>query len=451
MIISTETICKAFNFDKTKHLDKTTINIVGCIHKSKKHTAENEKRGGKKNHALNFFQAQVMKALKTSFRSSYKIVYDFGAPEPGEPYGVFNHLKNRSSDFAMCLKIHSMLHNYPASYHILYNYYTILSNNQGYLTPLEKIYNYYDVLMISATIILSLITYSVIWYRRKPRDFSFAAFEILRLWTSNSLNTKIESLAMRLFFFVIFLYFLIIQATFQGHLVEFLTKTELRKNADSLADLESATYEKIYITKRSKPMIRNNSILVSKSHVTDFATCLTAVSTDRASICIGDYSVILRNLREFNWSKKTLQNLYLSKSSLRNNYALYATRHDWPLKQRFDKFLMSLEDSGVSQKLSTNLTAYLESLMSAPKYDTNFRPITLDSLSFIFHFWIIGVLCSIFSFIVEKFVFNRNLNRKIKNNNHNRENVIKKIPSVRNEIITFRFLRKIPHSMMRNA
>ncbi|XP_074095868.1 uncharacterized protein LOC141525326 isoform X2 [Cotesia typhae] len=238
-------ICTGFSFDRTKYLDKGALNIALCIPLSKSHSLPNLSQ---ENHNLLYthFEGDMFKLLKKGLKIPLKFDYDLEPfDDPSKPGGVFVRLKNKTSDVAMCLAVHELIFDFVPSHQIIYSGFTIFSKNRGLRNPLEKIYNFYGPLMITATIIISAITYFVIWYINKLQGHWFAIFEILRLWTLTSLHSKIDSLALRIFFGVIFIYFLIVQATFSGHLSKFLTNPELRPNAETLEDLKSSSYGKV--------------------------------------------------------------------------------------------------------------------------------------------------------------------------------------------------------------
>ncbi|XP_057325264.1 uncharacterized protein LOC130667601 [Microplitis mediator] len=441
-----ENICKGFNFDRTKYLDRTTVNAAFCITENKTHLFKNT-TDKSKFYKFSSYDSRITSAIKTALKVSLKYDYDLRISGilTSKLYGVYILLEKKTSDVVLCSGTQPYLLGFPGSYQISYSGFTIFSRNRGFKTPLEKMYKFYGPLMIAATIIISTITYFVIWYVNKPRGHSFAVFEILRLWTSNSLYTKIDTLALRIFFFVIFLYFLILQATFQGHLSKFLTNPELRDNAESLPDLRSSFYEKIYITRSSELFITDYKILKSKSKSTSFSKCMDAVLHEKSSVCISNHLAIMLYLDKLHLSKDYLQKFYLSPNFLRNTYYIFTTRHDWPLKQKFDYVLQRLENTGILQKINNNLTAHLESSLFYAQLEPEFRPIDLESLLFIFYFLIFGLSAATFCFILEKYNFARNKKiiidqknqKKLVNKNNrrrkNRKRIVKKnITAVQN-------------------
>ncbi|CAG5075178.1 Protein of unknown function [Cotesia congregata] len=135
------------------------------------------------------------------------------------------------------------------SYPIQYFHDVIVTSNRGLMSPLEKMFEFYGWVTIIATIIILSVTFLVI-YQSNNHRISFALLECLRLIIGYNLNTRINNDNMRVFFSVIFLYFLIIQATFSGHLATFLTKPVHRRNVETLDDLKDPHYQYIFLPRR---------------------------------------------------------------------------------------------------------------------------------------------------------------------------------------------------------
>lgn len=392
MKLLTENICKGLHFDRTKYLDRAVLNFALCIPSSQVNSLP---KLTEKNHHLIYshFKEDIFKMLKIGLKVSLNYNYDL---EPfndmSKPNGVCNLLLNKTSDVAVCLFHQQFMFDFLPSHQIIYTGFSIFSKNRGFYTPLEKIYNFYGLLMIIATIIISTIIYLIIWYVNKSKSHWFAIFEILRLWTSTSIYTKIDTLALRIFFGVIFIYFLIIQATFSGHLSKFLTNPELRYNAEKLEDLYSSRYEKVYVTQSSKYFVAKDEILKSKSTFTTVFEGIDAVLKSESNALISIYMGLLVVFKRMNLSSDVLRNYYLSNKFIRNNYFIYALRHDWPLTKKFNRFLILLEDTGNLLKLNNDLISDLESLLIPIKIYPEFKPIDIESILFIFYFLGIGYI-----------------------------------------------------------
>lgn len=413
-MLLTDKICEGFNFDRTKHLDRVTINIACCVPENKATLLINS-TDKSKHYKFSDYELHLISSFQIAFNTT--ISFEYGSTDAdanSKPHDLYNLLDNKTSDFLLCYKSHNHLFGFSASYTVIYTGFSIFSHNLGYCTPLEKIYKFYGPVMIAATIIFSTLTYFIIWYVSNPRRHSFAVFEIIRLWTCTSLYTKMDTLALRIFFSVIFIYFLILQATFQGHLSKFLTKSELRANAKALADLKSSYYQEIYVTKVTKLFLEDDIVLKTKSHVTTIPNCIDSVLNSTSAACIMNYLGFLQHFQRKNLSKEVLKNFYLPKTFLRNSYLIFVTRNDWPLKKRFDHIIMILENTGNLMMLNNNLTSRLEASLFYKEIDSDFNPIDIKSLSFIFYFLILGLTSASVCFLIENFKFQSHC--KIKDN-----------------------------------
>lgn len=85
--------------------------------------------------------------------------------------------------------------------------------------------------------------------------------------------------------FFIFLYFLVIQATFSGRLAAFLTKPEYRKNVETLEDLKDPRYETIYASLIAKEYI-TDPVLIGKTNFNNYWACENDIRT-KSIACIG--------------------------------------------------------------------------------------------------------------------------------------------------------------------
>lgn len=289
---------------------------------------------------------------------------------------------------------------YPTSLEGLY----ILSSNQRYLSPLEKIHTSFDFSLILGTIIISIITYSVILFTNSNRSHSFTTFEIIRLWIGVSLNTRINSLYLRIFFSLVFIYFLVMQMTLQGDFVDGLSKTKLGKNVNSLSDLRNNYYQKIFKTYDVDIDVFKYENIVKAKIPEDSLfdrTCVEKVIKDPSSVCIAYFNALLSELMRKKLSKKTLQSLHLSKYSIITRVRNYLIPDEWPLKMKFDKFLMSVDSSGINAKTEANILAGIISNLQTSEYVASFKPISLDSLYFFFFFWFVGITLSLICFFIE--------------------------------------------------
>ncbi|XP_044575410.1 uncharacterized protein LOC123259170 isoform X2 [Cotesia glomerata] len=382
-------ICKDFYFDRTKYVDKFLMKI-GIPSRM-----QNLQSG-----------LDVISAMKTVFNLSLINVHFLCNTNDHLRFVIFH---SDELDILWCSYFNhkkreydSLKSSYPTSFEGLY----ILSSNQKLLSPLEKIYSSFDFSLILGTIIITIITYLVILFTNSNRSYSFTTFEIIRLWIGVSLKTKIHPQSLRIFFSSIFIYFLVIQITLQGDLVDCLSKTKLRKNVNYLSDLRNNYYQKI-ILKNHVPLEVFDEELILKTKIKIYSknnvTCINSVVEDPSKICVIYHNDVLLELMRNNFSKNALKSVHLSKYSISTRLRSYSTPPDWPLKNKIDNFFMSVESYGLNLKTEANNLARVMFNLQTSEYVTRFNQISLDSLSFVFFFWFAGIILSFICFFFETF------------------------------------------------
>lgn len=279
---------------------------------------------------------------------------------------------------------------------ISYDSLHIFTNDPGFLTPIEKIYNYYGITtVVSMTIVLS-ITFIVI-FLCEEKKLSFAVFEILRLLVNTAMKTPMKKSAKRIFFSMIFLYFLIIQATFQGRLAGFLTKNERRRPVETIEELEDPQYEKIWYDYFDFN-VKSEDIM--KKLFTGYNTnsCYDVIKNNTSVACIDNL------LSQFSTLFKL--NLSVSKNPILVTYNFLLYRKNFALASRIDRLLSRLLKAGLLQKWKEQALAkdlYLLNVRTM-KSITEYRPIDINDLNWIFIFLITGYTCAIICFIGEIFM-----------------------------------------------
>ncbi|KAH0539351.1 uncharacterized protein LOC123259172 [Cotesia glomerata] len=377
-------ICDGFNFDRTKQHDKTATKILA-----------------NKDFVFND-SYELSKAIEVFFNASLTKITLWDCDPSLEEY----RSQKRTTDFVMCLQNYdriTKLDNLAATYPISINGHYIFSNNQRYLSPLEKKYNSFGINIIIITLLLSIIIYVVILNMTSFRSYSFPIVEILRLWAGFSLNTKVKTLPLRIFFTPVFLFFLVMQSTLQGDLAEFLSKTELRENADSVTDIQRDYYKEVLIVDYMLSNKLTFETIKSKVINSNESYCVETVIEDESTAClIADHDLMSILKTKIN-STIYLQNFYVSKYPLDAKNFVYCARRDWPLREKFDIFLMHLESFGINRKLleGTRFHLRIKSNLQKSRYVLSYQQISFDSLSFVFFCWTMGMICSILSFIFE--------------------------------------------------
>lgn len=275
----------------------------------------------------------------------------------------------------------------PRTYYSMH----IVTHHRGLLTPLEKIYNYYGSLIVISTLIILAVTFIVSYF--SEGDIAFASFEVIRLLINTEIKTRMHTSRSRIFFSMIFLYFLIIHGTFSGRLAGFLTKAEYQKDPETLEDLKDPHYKLIY----ARPGIRfyvTDPVIKNKIIYTKFK-CQDVIRNNHSVACIDTYNHLLPAINHFE--------LHCSKKPVIGIYYAFIMRKNWPLGTRFNNFVLQLEHSGISRRNSDEIFANdsLRIEIRKARALVHYRPIIFDDLKFSFVLLGVGLSCSLISFIIE--------------------------------------------------
>ncbi|XP_044592482.1 uncharacterized protein LOC123270472 [Cotesia glomerata] len=287
----------------------------------------------------------------------------------------------------------SLLSFYDPSYPFMTHQDVIVTHRLGLMTPLEKMFNFYGWLTIAATVVIISAAFLVI-YLSNNLHLSFSIFNSLRLIINIGITSKMESTKSRIFFSMIFLYFLVIQATFSGHLAAFLTKPEYRKNVESLDDLKDSRYQVIYAHKSSEGYITDESLL-SKTIFGKYH-CNTDTIVNPRVACVVSYRTIRYLIAEFD--------LHQAKNPLVSSFNFFLIRKNWRLKDRVNFLIARIVDSGLNFQKSnfsgSKIKRYFRQLKErlGPNY---YRPVEFQDLFFIFVLLSVGLLVAILAFFGE--------------------------------------------------
>ncbi|CAD6233383.1 GSCOCG00007166001-RA-CDS [Cotesia congregata] len=273
-------------------------------------------------------------------------------------------------------------------------YYNIIVTHNREMSPLEKIFEFYGWLTIIVTLIIIFIAFIVIYLLNSESNssLSFTVFECLRLLIGSSIYTRMDSDNTRIVFSVIFLYFLIIQATFFGHLAAFLTKPAYRKNVETLKDLKDPYYTAIYSHVGGQSYI-TDPVLLNKTKFGDFE-CGDYIN-DTSIACIDAKSNLKYLVAEYN--------LHTPRNFIKFSYASLTMRHNWALRHRVNNLIMRLAQSGITEFWEKKFEQPLhEKLKRKHDIEENFhRPISVADVMFAFILLSVGLFSAFLSFVVE--------------------------------------------------
>lgn len=382
------------NFDRTEYLDGSIIRAVVTI------SAEHEWIPDKdydENLMEKMYPGDVL--VVQAMKSALNVTFIFNVDEEAfdmkeKATGFYRRLENRSSDIAICYRTRYTSRYFQMTYPVFHSQLHIVTNNRGFYTPLEKIKNYYGIVTLISMCIIFSMTYIVIVLSGRRRRWAFAGFEVLRLIVNASIHSRMNTLSRKLFFTMIFLYCLIFQATFSGHLSAFLTKDEYQKNVEKLEDLRDSRYDVIYGSSFIPPLIKDP--LLKKKFIVSHPNCAPLIIGNDSAACISDFAYLSKVVFD--------EKLHMSKEPISNMVYILPIRDDWPLRERVDVFLMHLEQSElIRHTFQTNLERERRRQNRIlAMIEVNAHPIRLWMLDFIFYVLIGGLMLAIVSFGCER-------------------------------------------------
>ncbi|XP_034933669.1 uncharacterized protein [Chelonus insularis] len=405
-----KTICQEFYFDRSKKLDgyiigigiPIAVNNEACSSKYLKYTqtARNARCLTKRHREiLDALITRLNVTVMLSIHKGNETIKNFnlkdGHGDKDNRWSIEN-FDSMEDDLILYNMVVRFLKNrtvFLESYPLAWEAMGIATYHRGHKTIGEKIWDFYGIWTILFTIIVLMVTFTVIWLSENRRT-SFALFEIIRLLISQNLHTRMKTLPLRLFFITVLIYFLIIQATFHGHLAKFLTHPDLRKHVETLTDLNKFGYTSdridfpINISIRRIDSPRRAQI------------CLRKILLNNSLACVLDHATLLY------YSRKN-EKLYVSEKPSEDEYYGYIVRRHAPLLKRINLFFMSLEDFGFRylwSKFDSKHYGILNSPITKVRSSEDFHPITLEHMMFSFWILAIGLMSATISFCIEVFM-----------------------------------------------
>lgn len=401
-------LCKNLLFDRTKNLNGYTINTIKHLNSDyTKFVVSNtlitkDSLYRDLNNSMCEDEWFIASMLAKYLNISVKIAYGFPELNHEDAILVGKMLNNHFIDLflrpteLMLDKDDLVLANVNYISHTMYFYYDfIFTHNRGFFTPLEKIFNFYGWLTIIATLIILLMTSVVIYISNSKKNFrlSFTVFECLKLITNNSICTPMETFKMRAFFFGIFWYFLVIQATFSGHLAAFLTKPEYRKSPQTLEDLRDPSY----ITIHAHEAVRNymkDPLLLKKTKFGGQIVLTNKEQMDSIAV-IFDKPYVSELMVKYDFQ--------CSKNVLNFGYGSMIMRHNWALRERVNNIIMWAVQSGIMEQWFNLVTTETKKTSGILQERTihRYRPVQFTDVNFAFILLALGLFCAFACFVIE--------------------------------------------------
>ncbi|XP_034933568.1 uncharacterized protein [Chelonus insularis] len=286
------------------------------------------------------------------------------------------------------------------SHPVFYDTFVILSHKQAEATPLQKIAKFYGILTLMSLITLLVIVFFVI-YLKSNGNATLAAFDVLRLVINSGVEIPINTLSLKIFFCMIFLYFIVIHSTFSGNLPRFLTIPEYHDSIDSLEDLSNpwitTIYDKGFYTEHYE--FKDKEIKRKVKYLFDHSDLFEHFMMDKNSVCI--INKIHANLLTFNLGK-SMNEIHISKNDIGDAIFGIVSRPRFYLREKFQRATSYMFDVSLNKQLKSVVNKAQRTIIKQRSTsDIKFRKITVNDLMFAFIFLTIGNTVGLVCFLIE--------------------------------------------------
>ncbi|KAK0162377.1 hypothetical protein PV327_008721 [Microctonus hyperodae] len=337
-----------------------------------------------------FFSNHLFNALNITVIINYDYTGYFNNKTP---VGYLKSLIDGTHDISLSYR--TPILELKSTYPLIQMSMKILTQQRKFLLPEEKILEFYSSEIFYLTAIVLLITLIVMMITYKKEKFTSGAFDILRLLLSTTMNMPFKSISIRIYFIGIFQLIIILNATFQGNLSAFLTKSE-RHNVDCIDDLVLYNYN-IYA-----PIVQKN---ILESFETKFVNGINYVpGLDCGDYIINDSSAACIEMTHRAVNSAEKYGYHISYSNVIEEYVSYWCRFDWPLMDKINFYSFRFIEAGLYEFWRNHKLHYqIENLQTkeAKEIATHLRPIRLNDLKFAFQLLAIGLGISNLVFIIE--------------------------------------------------
>ncbi|KAK0073987.1 hypothetical protein PV325_008918 [Microctonus aethiopoides] len=402
--------CDNLIYDKTKFMDGYKIKAVANA-KPKTKWIKN------KNYNINSLieknpsieDAFFSNHLFTALNITVIINYDYtGYFENKTPVGYLKSLIEGTHDISLSYR--TPILELKSTYPLIQTSMRILTQQRKFLLPEEKILKFYSSEIFYLTAIVLLMTLIVMMATYEKKKFTSGAFDILRLLLSTTINMPFKTISIRIYFIGIFQLIIILNATFQGNLSAFLTKSE-RHNIDCIRDLVLYNYN-IYA-----PIVQKK---ILERYETEFVKGINYVpGLDCGDYIVNDSSAACIEMTHRGVDTAEKNGFHISHSNVAEEYVSYWCRFDWPLIEKINFYSFRFIEAGLYKFWRNHkLLIPIENLRTkeAKEIATKLRPIKLNDLKFAFRLLAIGLGVSSLVFMVEILTWNKFLRfvKKIK-------------------------------------
>ncbi|KAF7998058.1 hypothetical protein HCN44_009456 [Aphidius gifuensis] len=274
----------------------------------------------------------------------------------------------------------------------------LTTQRKGYLTPWQKICQFYSqgVIILTLIVCLTSVVFISIY---KNQGLSSACLEVFRLCVGTGLLHMPNNTIIRIYLFPVLLLFLLLGLSFNSKLSSFLTNSNPLENIDNIEELENSNYT-IYVYEGIKTFILNfkNKNIIYTSNI----DCYKFVLNDSSSACITYES------RSYDRAMK--YKLYIGKIRVLEFYEVFLMRKNLPVGKKIKDIMSRLMESGLLSRWRYKLKFFWNELVEQSNKEIAvdyYRPVTIEDLYFSFKFLAVGLSMSFILFLLEFFHYKK--------------------------------------------
>ncbi|XP_031787263.1 uncharacterized protein LOC103316297 [Nasonia vitripennis] len=380
-------ICENLIFDKTRILKGYAINMGAYVHSFLLEYNPNktglDRFGGVNGDITRTVCNHLNATANVKFYLSMGFIDDHGMYQ-----SFLKDLHHGDLDFAMNMNLMRRMWKKQTYPHETSGFCMVSLKDP--VTFLEKI----TLVFPAQTWVWLVIIFIVLIFALKillKQSLFLAGFEFLRMF----LNTPISRLSpqdsgRRLFYLVIVVMTMIINAIFQTRLSSINVSTRSHRYIDTMSDLIKSNFF-IYGTLSYKELFSDQTVLRHRYQLSEYPDCINRLKRNEQVIC-------LPGCIEARFGAYEGNEFHISSKELMLFSMVFSTREDWPLLSRFNEILRKMSEAGL-----ISLFRRIEARHFKHNPDDRQRvpKISVESLAFGFVLLLSGLSLGIVCLIIE--------------------------------------------------
>ncbi|XP_057324499.1 uncharacterized protein LOC130667084 [Microplitis mediator] len=337
-------ICRNLTFDKTKFLNGHTVKAAinpmiktNCTHNK---VFDIKELGNVTNYFVSEFSNNLFLYLNVTPVINYG---DAGSMVNNTAVGFLKTLMNGTHDIVLSPRRFGSYYEQVdiINFHFQVGH-MILTQRMELVSIIKNFKEFLSFEIIAVTILILFITFIIIIFKN-GNDYSRGFLDILRLSLSAGISAPLNSLSVRVIFFVTTLYVFIMSPFILGQILALSVKPD-HHYPENLKDLRDFKYN-VYYHEDLKPFISDQELWLNLDkkylhRLTEYPlSCHDQVLNDSLNACVT--SIAYQIIAAYKY------NLHLAQEKLDFFYVSYLIRKNWILKSEIDKLALRFSEHGL--------------------------------------------------------------------------------------------------------